>query len=201
MTFCATGTPILHAETSFISAERRLRQGILSRTSFKCCIHFGFILKLTIFICKQLKRPVAFGTVQKQIQCVMSVDQFWVKFFPNDKQNHVWNASLVWIWFTIAFVHLSWGCGVFRCSLVASTQRSVVGCIKVARKPWLPIHRNVWKEWTRVTNIHGHSWCVCLILCWPMCKLKCIWDCLNWHHWEHQCRQQCVTLQKRKLHF
>jgi len=61
-----TGTPILHAEASFISAERGSRQGILSQTSLKRCIHFSFILKLAIFICKQLKRPVAFSAVQNQ---------------------------------------------------------------------------------------------------------------------------------------
>jgi len=59
-----TGTPILHAEASFISAERGLHQEFLSRTSLKCHICFGFILKLMIFICKQLKRPVAFSAVQ-----------------------------------------------------------------------------------------------------------------------------------------
>jgi len=57
----ATGMPILHVEASFISAERGLRQGILSPTSLN---HFSFILKLTIFICKQLKRSGAFGTVR-----------------------------------------------------------------------------------------------------------------------------------------
>jgi len=64
-TFHATGTPILHVEASFISVERGLRRGISSRTSLKCYIHFSFILKLTIFICKQLKRPVAFSAVQR----------------------------------------------------------------------------------------------------------------------------------------
>jgi len=43
--------------------ERGLRRGISSRASLKCCIHFGFILKLVIFICKQLKRPAAFSVV------------------------------------------------------------------------------------------------------------------------------------------
>jgi len=59
-----TGTPILHVEASFISAERGLRREILSRTSLKHYIHFSFILKLITFICKQLKRPVAFSVVQ-----------------------------------------------------------------------------------------------------------------------------------------
>jgi len=63
MTFCTTDTSTLQAEASFISTERGLHQGILSRTSLKCHIHFGFILKLVIFICNQLKRPVAFGTM------------------------------------------------------------------------------------------------------------------------------------------
>jgi len=66
ITNCATGTPILHAEASFTSAERGLHQGISSWTSLKHCIHFSFILKLqvTIFTCKQLKRPAAFSAVQ-----------------------------------------------------------------------------------------------------------------------------------------
>jgi len=59
-----TGTPILHVEASFISVERGLRQGILSRTTLKHYIYFSFILKLIIFIYKQLKRPVAFSAVQ-----------------------------------------------------------------------------------------------------------------------------------------
>jgi len=63
-----TGTPILHVEALFISVERGLRQGILSRTSLKYYIHFSFILKLIIFICKQLKRPVAFGVVHFDIK-------------------------------------------------------------------------------------------------------------------------------------
>jgi len=64
MRFYATGTPILHAEASFISAERGLHRGISSWTSLKCYIHFSFILKLIIFIYKQLRRPVAFSAVQ-----------------------------------------------------------------------------------------------------------------------------------------
>jgi len=64
ITNCATGTPILHVEASFISVERGLRQGILSRTSLKHYIHFSFILKLVIFIYKQLKRHIAFSVVQ-----------------------------------------------------------------------------------------------------------------------------------------
>jgi len=63
ITNCATGTPILHEEAWFISVERGLSQGILSRTSLKYHIHFSFILKLIIFIYKQLKRPVAFSAV------------------------------------------------------------------------------------------------------------------------------------------
>jgi len=56
-----------HADSScgsivHLSRERTVPR-ILSWTSLKCCIHFGFIPKLTIFICKQLKRPVAFGAV------------------------------------------------------------------------------------------------------------------------------------------
>jgi len=79
MSFCTTGTPILHVEASFISAERGLRRGILSRTSLKHHIHFGFILKLAIFICKQLKRPVAFSAVHFDIkpQIVMLQNNFF----------------------------------------------------------------------------------------------------------------------------
>jgi len=69
-TFHATGTPILHAEASFISAERGLRRGVSSRTSLKCCIHFSFILKLAFFICEQLKRPAAFGAVHFDVASV-----------------------------------------------------------------------------------------------------------------------------------
>jgi len=63
----ATDMPILHVEASFISAERGLRREILSRTSLKHCIHFSFILKLAIFIHKQLKRPVAFSAVHAKL--------------------------------------------------------------------------------------------------------------------------------------
>jgi len=63
-----TGTPILHVEASFISVERRLRREILSRTSLKYYIHFSFILKLIIFIYKQLKRHVAFSIVHFDIK-------------------------------------------------------------------------------------------------------------------------------------
>jgi len=64
----ATGTPILHIEASFISTERGLRWWILSQTSLKHYIHFSFILKLMIFICKQLKGPVAFSVVHFDIK-------------------------------------------------------------------------------------------------------------------------------------
>jgi len=59
-----TGAPILHAEALFISAETGFHQWILSRTSLKGCIHFGFIPKLTMFTCQQLKRHATFGAVQ-----------------------------------------------------------------------------------------------------------------------------------------
>jgi len=81
-TFCTTGTPILHAASLFISesAERGLRRGVSSRTSLKCCIHFSFILKLAIFICKQLKRPVDFSAVHFDIkpQLVALQNNFFV---------------------------------------------------------------------------------------------------------------------------
>jgi len=63
-----TGAPILHVEALFISAERGLRQGILSQTSLKYYIHFSFILKLIIYIYKQLKRPVAFSLVHFDVK-------------------------------------------------------------------------------------------------------------------------------------
>jgi len=57
-----------HADSSrgiIVELRReRIAPRISSRTSLKCCIHFGFILKLTIFICKQLKRLAAFRAVQ-----------------------------------------------------------------------------------------------------------------------------------------
>jgi len=45
-------------------SRERITPRILSRTSLKYYIHFSFILKLIIFIYKQLKRPVAFSVVQ-----------------------------------------------------------------------------------------------------------------------------------------
>jgi len=71
----ATGTPILHTEASFISAERGLHRGILSRTSLKCHNHFRSFLKLTIFIHKQLERLVAFSAVQncKQSELLLCI--------------------------------------------------------------------------------------------------------------------------------
>jgi len=49
-------TPILHMEASFISVERGMHWGILSRTSL---LHLDLVhSKFTIFICKQFKRPV-----------------------------------------------------------------------------------------------------------------------------------------------
>jgi len=56
-----------HADSShrsFVERSRdRITPRILSRTSLKYYIHFSFILKLITFICKQLKRPVAFSVV------------------------------------------------------------------------------------------------------------------------------------------
>jgi len=56
-----------HIDSSRRSIVQRSRErtapGISSWTSLKCCIHFSFILRLTIFIYKQLKRPVAFSAV------------------------------------------------------------------------------------------------------------------------------------------
>ena len=87
MSFCTTGTPILHVEASFISAERGLRRGILSRTSLKHHIHFGFIPKLVIFICKQLKRPVAFSALHFDVkpQIVMLQNNFFLKLHSTMK--------------------------------------------------------------------------------------------------------------------
>jgi len=52
------------------SQQREDCRGVSSRTSLKHHIHFSFILKLVIFICKQLKRPVAFSAVQKNKQAI-----------------------------------------------------------------------------------------------------------------------------------
>jgi len=57
-----------HADSSRRSIVQRSRERttprISSWTSLKYYIHFSFILKLIIFIYKQLKRPVAFSVVQ-----------------------------------------------------------------------------------------------------------------------------------------
>jgi len=83
ITMHTTDTPILHAEKKFISAERGPRQGILSQTSLKCTNHFRSFLNLTIFICKQLKRPVAFGAVQASCWfCFSSFSDVW--WFSNN---------------------------------------------------------------------------------------------------------------------
>jgi len=63
-TKCETRTQILHAGASFISAERGSHRWILSQISLNHHIHFSFILKLVIFICKQLQRHAAFSAVQ-----------------------------------------------------------------------------------------------------------------------------------------
>jgi len=58
-----------HADSSRRSivqlSRERTTPRILSWTSLKYYIHFSFILKLIIFIYKQLKRPVAFSVVHK----------------------------------------------------------------------------------------------------------------------------------------
>jgi len=61
-----TGTSILHLEASFISAERgssvpRDLELNLSQMSHLVLVH----CELTIYICKQLKRPVAFSAVHE----------------------------------------------------------------------------------------------------------------------------------------
>jgi len=57
-----------HADSSRRSlvelSRERITPRISSRTSLEYYIHFSFILKLIIFIYKQLKRPVAFSVVQ-----------------------------------------------------------------------------------------------------------------------------------------
>jgi len=82
---CTTGTPILHVEASFILVERGLRRGISSWTSLKYYIHFSFILKLIIFIYKQLKRPVAFSVVHKPV-AVAAAGQISRLSSPNSRQ-------------------------------------------------------------------------------------------------------------------
>jgi len=46
-------------------SRERTAPRISSWTSLKCYIHFSFILKLAVFIYKQLKRPVAFSAVHQ----------------------------------------------------------------------------------------------------------------------------------------
>jgi len=73
-----------HADSSRRSIVQRSGERtapkILSWTSLKCHIHFSFILKLAIFICKQLKRPVAFSAVHFDIkpQIVTLQNNFFV---------------------------------------------------------------------------------------------------------------------------
>jgi len=58
-----------HADASRRSivepSRERITPKISSRTSLQHCIHFSFTPKLAIFICKQLKRPVAFIVVHR----------------------------------------------------------------------------------------------------------------------------------------
>jgi len=60
-----------HADSSRRSivelSRERITPRISSRTSLKYYIHFSFILKLIIFIYKQLKRPVAFSVVHSNL--------------------------------------------------------------------------------------------------------------------------------------
>jgi len=67
-----------HRSTVKLSRER-ITPRISSRTSLKYCIHFGFILKLMIFIYKQLKRPVAFSAVQPRWQTEMARNHSLIK--------------------------------------------------------------------------------------------------------------------------
>ena len=59
-----------HADSSrrsFVErSKERITPRILSRTSLKYYIHFSFILKLIIFICKQPKKPVAFSAMHNR---------------------------------------------------------------------------------------------------------------------------------------
>jgi len=86
MKFCTTGTLILHEEASFISAERGPRRGISSRTSLKCCIHFSFILKLTIFIHKQKKGLWFLAQSERDQSCKCDVSwrhaDLWMNLAP-----------------------------------------------------------------------------------------------------------------------
>jgi len=78
-----TGTPILHVEASFISVERGLRRGSRAEP-LKYYIHFSFILKLIIFIYKQLKRSVAFSVLHLDQQVWCSAKQ------PFPAHQHWW---------------------------------------------------------------------------------------------------------------
>jgi len=76
-----------HADSSRRSivqlSRERTTPRISSWTSLKCYVHFSFILKLIIFIYKQLKRPVAFSVVQN--------DEIWCQQFQ--KSGQVWLQS------------------------------------------------------------------------------------------------------------
>jgi len=88
-----TGTLILHTETLFISVERGSRRRILSQTSLKHYLQFSFILKLTIFICKQLKKHLAFSAVQFLCRCVLRNASSLCLFYMQWQNNsaHDWN--------------------------------------------------------------------------------------------------------------
>jgi len=50
----------------------------VDKTSLKCHIHFGFILKQMIFLCKQLKRPAAFGADQTDRQIMLNSKEWLI---------------------------------------------------------------------------------------------------------------------------
>jgi len=96
-----TDTPILHAQASFISAERGRLQRILSRTSFKCYNHIGSFPKLTIFIFKQLKRSAAFSAMHCLWKAVFQAR----KFSTTWRQMH-WTSFSFWLLWMWIFLHL-----------------------------------------------------------------------------------------------
>jgi len=69
--------PILHAEASFISAKKGLRRGSLSLCVSQMSHLVLFHSELTICICKQLKRHVAFSTVHSSTQGAVCFACLW----------------------------------------------------------------------------------------------------------------------------
>jgi len=95
-----------HADSSRRSvvqlSRERTAPRISSWTSLKHCIHFSFILKLAIFICKQLKRPAAFGAAQFGLSCILAMKTSHIPFSLQSKfwiaPNHTTLQRCLFIW-------------------------------------------------------------------------------------------------------